>query len=847
MKNHYFLLNNRLTKQIKSICYWNFLFLKIISTQIHKQIEVIFLIYLTFILIIPSCSLYAKHFVSQYNSNMLTSTMFTDMCIDINNNIWIGTEYGLNRFDGVNFIHYISNESSNGLIGNHILRTYIAPDHSLWILTSDGLHSYSDSTGNFCKIPIDYSPQTSSLVYSDICTLSDSTLLLLTSAGLFQININQYKATKFEDVHIPIKYPRAITIDNKHRLFISDDHFGVSAFDLANDKIIGRNDMPIFAYNKYVMSLRTDYKGNAIAASPEGVYRFDDDSIKFIRISDIPTHNLTVSPNGIYCATYDYGVQFIPYRDISKCIIPNLMKRGHANAILTDSNGNLWAAIQQDALYCYSPSETAHHYININELSNRKTHLYSLNSSHDGNIWVGLDKNGAMLITPQGNVLRHLYNNSTPTCIIELKNKNLLIGTTYGGLYLQSDINIPPKLIDLGDFNKGYIKSIITFSDTTILIGYLDKGIILLNNEYHLIDNNLVPTDILRNNTINTLTLDNKGRLWIGTNSGAECFDMHTRQLIRLPNNSLFSASATYMISTSYNLSGDEILWFATNKGLFKYNCKNNQISHYSTKDGLADDNICSVVTAQDSSLWMSTYKGISHLNPEKNTIINYSGQYNLLNLKYSRGIGGYTNNGTIYFGTDNGITFFTPKMLEKLPYTSTSTALNKHNNNIKDILWIVSIILLICVCIYILLLKHKLGLFQRKHIEKINQVNAIDTINTINEPDQTYLKKIESIILDHLDDENFGVELLSKECKCSRANLHSRIKNLTGDSPGNYIRRIRMQEAVKMLMSQKYTVSEVAYAVGFSAPSLFSSAFKRYFGISPSEYKNLKQAQTQK
>lgn len=145
------------------------------------------------------------------------------------------------------------------------------------------------------------------------------------------------------------------------------------------------------------MSLRTDYKGNAIAASPEGVYRFDDDSIKFIRISDIPTHNLTVSPNGIYCATYDYGVQFIPYRDISKCIIPNLMKRGHANAILTDSNGNLWAAIQQDALYCYSPSETAHHYININELSNRKTHLYSLNSSHDGNIWVGLDKMGQCL------------------------------------------------------------------------------------------------------------------------------------------------------------------------------------------------------------------------------------------------------------------------------------------------------------------------------------------------------------------------------------------------------------------------------------------------------------------
>ena len=63
------------------------------------------------------------------------------------------------------------------------------------------------------------------------------------------------------------------------------------------------------------------------------------------------------------------------------------------------------------------------------------------------------------------------------------------------------------------------------------------------------------------------------------------------------------------------------------------------------------------------------------------------------------------------------------------------------------------------------------------------------------------------------------------------------KIRELTGYSPNNFIREIRLQNALKLIESQKGNISEIGYETGFNNPSYFSKCFKRKFGVLPSEY----------
>jgi len=93
--------------------------------------------------------------------------------------------------------------------------------------------------------------------------------------------------------------------------------------------------------------------------------------------------------------------------------------------------------------------------------------------------------------------------------------------------------------------------------------------------------------------------------------------------------------------------------------------------------------------------------------------------------------------------------------------------------------------------------------------------------------------------INEHLDDSDFNVEALADIVGMSRAQLHRRVKEATGITVGEFIRNLRLQQAARMLEKGDNTVQQVAWAVGFSNPTHFSAAFKRYFGVSPMEYMN--------
>ena len=102
---------------------------------------------------------------------------------------------------------------------------------------------------------------------------------------------------------------------------------------------------------------------------------------------------------------------------------------------------------------------------------------------------------------------------------------------------------------------------------------------------------------------------------------------------------------------------------------------------------------------------------------------------------------------------------------------------------------------------------------------------------------DAALMEKIMKAVNDRLDDDTFNVEALADEVGLSRVQLHRRMKELTGITVGEFIRNIRLQQAAKLLEAGDTSVAQVTYAVGFSNPNHFTTAFKRHFGVTPSEY----------
>lgn len=117
-------------------------------------------------------------------------------------------------------------------------------------------------------------------------------------------------------------------------------------------------------------------------------------------------------------------------------------------------------------------------------------------------------------------------------------------------------------------------------------------------------------------------------------------------------------------------------------------------------------------------------------------------------------------------------------------------------------------------------------------------QEDKIKTIEIKGNSDKL-MEKILKVVNDNLDNPDLKVEMLAEEVGLSRAQLHRRIKEMTGISTGEFIRNIRLKKAAELLSEKKINISQVAYMVGFSSQTHFSTAFRKYYGISPTEYIN--------
>jgi AraC-like DNA-binding protein len=107
----------------------------------------------------------------------------------------------------------------------------------------------------------------------------------------------------------------------------------------------------------------------------------------------------------------------------------------------------------------------------------------------------------------------------------------------------------------------------------------------------------------------------------------------------------------------------------------------------------------------------------------------------------------------------------------------------------------------------------------------------------TSNDVDQHFLQSTIDYILSNLTDTKLNIDSLSAHHNMSHRNYYRKIKALTGNTVVEFIKIVRLKEALKLMEKQQYSLSEISYMTGFASPSYFTKNFREFYGKPPSEY----------
>ena len=121
---------------------------------------------------------------------------------------------------------------------------------------------------------------------------------------------------------------------------------------------------------------------------------------------------------------------------------------------------------------------------------------------------------------------------------------------------------------------------------------------------------------------------------------------------------------------------------------------------------------------------------------------------------------------------------------------------------------------------------------------QRLNEGDVIEvSADGLSAQDSEFLKQLTNLMEAHLSDSELNIDTICHDMLISRSKLYYKMKSLTGETPNNFFKNYRLNQAARLLREGRRNVSEVAMDTGFGTLSYFSSCFKKKFGVSPSEY----------
>ncbi len=628
--------------------------------------------------------------------------------------LWIGTQDGLNRFDGYSFTVYRSNPLGvRGLSSDEILCLAQGVDGGLWIGTDIGLNRYDPATGQFLHWLHD-AHDPNSLVSDRVQALlqgPNGVLWVGTQEGLDAF----YPASgKFIHVTMPDKLPGSHNVDSVNALYLDEHHtlwigtddglisYGPGSGQFHRYRNQSR-DASSLSFDQ-VASITEDARGTLWVGTHLGLDRLDRQSGLFSRfmhsdqdafsLSDDYVQVVYVDREGqVWIGTrndlnrFDAGrQQFVHYEnDVTD---PASLSGNVINAVYEDRGGMLWVGTLGGGLNEHDRSQDQfayYHHSNVDPASLSSNMISPIIRAANGQLWVGTYDAGLNLLDPQSGRADHFrHDASNPDSLsndtvlsLFLDQDNVLWVGTRSGLdsllpasskfthYVHSASN--PNSIPLGA-----VYAIYQDSSSMYWVGTA-QGLRLFDpstGRFSTLDVGNVSTG-LDDSPIMSIYQDRSGILWFGTETyGLFRFDPTTRQLQQYRSDSRIatSLSSSSILDVYQDVQGR--LWVGTfGGGLDLYLPNLDGFAHYGQAQGLPDDTVYGILDDQRGDLWLSTNHGLSRFDVATNTFQDFTAKDGLQDNRFNSFAFSKDGQGRLYFGGVQGLTAFDPTAIRRDSY----------------------------------------------------------------------------------------------------------------------------------------------------------------------------------
>jgi ligand-binding sensor domain-containing protein/class 3 adenylate cyclase/HD superfamily phosphodiesterase len=629
-------------------------------------------------------------------SNGLSQSFVTCIIQDNTAALWIGTQDGLNRFDGKNFEIYNSDDTPG--IGNSFIKCVTkSKNGNLWFGTANGLLLFEPNKEKFTTFLV----ENSVLLQIESISIDDKEQIWLSIYGYGVVQFNSKTKTFTKAIpNLPTKKTHLITSIGNNTLLIDTEDKGLLLYQIKEKKTepisfdINRNEtistLKLVAYNKviYIGTNKGVFFLNVKQKKAKPLFKKNENLNTLIATDIVKTRDK------LFIATASDGLITIDknnkkYFSTSDIFQKNSLISNNLTYLFKDNIGKIWVGSER-GISSFDPYRTG--FLSIGPSANLSKGLPSPNvwsfasSKNSTNLFIGTDVGVSRWNRQTGTfdqfnrIIGKTTNSQTGKevvlCIHELSKNKLLIGSL-DGLYelnILAENNYQYKKIDFNSKTQVQkherVYSIVPFSKDEYFLA-TNGGVVLYNYKTRKSEvfehNQKDKQNSISLGVCRLIYKDPYGKYWFATSGGGINYlniKNGKKKIIAHPiSEKLIRISKDY-VSTICSV-GPNKLWLGTfGSGLIFANLKNNYIRVLTKKDGLPNNVIYGLLKDDQGRLWFSTNRGIGSYSLATSKFHIYTEKNGLVSDEFNSNSFFKTKDGEIYFGGIEGFNHFFPTKL---------------------------------------------------------------------------------------------------------------------------------------------------------------------------------------
>lgn len=615
-----------------------------------------------------------------FTSGKLSSSLINCIVQDKYGYIWVGTEYGLSKFDGYRFTNYLHNEEDTTSITDNIISDLLVDKKgNLWIGCAKGLMRYNYETNNFSRLqfPDGRKPR----IYSMVESHRGDILLGTAGYGLYSVKNNGIEKTA--NNRFTIRWERAYAkrdsdvffthiYEDKHQYLWQSSHLSTFTRFIEKQGKVQRKDFksPYGAPVAFIQHrpqamlivcmygiIYYDYRTGRIADAGYDLGTFKN---------HVTINNATFDHDGnLYISTSEHGALIIKKGSNKVEQLENSnsnfnLSTAFVNDIIEDKDNNLWIGCYKKGLYLLNQRQqafsswsfSAQNYIIGSSVS-------SIAPGENGETWCTVQNSGVFCFDASGKIIAH-PTSPAGTCIIYkdrrgaywISNGSALYSyNPHTGAYQEKLTFTSAGIYCMTDDNQG-----------NLYISVYSKGLYIYNVESGKVTvlnmRQRGNKGFLCNDWVRSMAFDHTAHLWIGTSNGVSCLNTKTLSFKDFGWNIILKDRQANGICEGKN--GNMII--GTEEGLYLFDRKNNKTLALPHAEVLKGKQVCSIIKDHQGDLWISTTMGIWQYDQKNRQFIGHINGNGLTTREYVLGSSMHTASDLIAFGTSDGITTFYPE-----------------------------------------------------------------------------------------------------------------------------------------------------------------------------------------